>query len=113
MKHQALFSLKDKSKKRKCRLLQFLFGALRVKSNLNDYILPLIRAVFFQKTKVKKIKMSSAAILLDALGLMFSSKPCKAITCKWTKLLKWPLILPHFDNVMTLYIDKSVRARPN
>ena len=33
MKNQALFSLKDKSKKLKCRLLQFLFGALRVKSH--------------------------------------------------------------------------------
>ena len=31
MKHQAVFSLKDKSKK-KCRLLQFLFGTLRVKT---------------------------------------------------------------------------------
>ena len=31
MKNQALFSLKDKSKILKCRLLQFLFGALRVK----------------------------------------------------------------------------------
>ena len=30
MKNQALLSLKDKSKKIKC-LLQFLFGALRVK----------------------------------------------------------------------------------
>ena len=30
IKNQALFSLKDKSKKLKCRLLQFLFGALRV-----------------------------------------------------------------------------------
>ena len=30
MKNQALFSLKDKSKKLKCRLLQFLFGPLRV-----------------------------------------------------------------------------------
>ena len=30
MKNQALFSLKDKSKKVKCHLLQFLFGALRV-----------------------------------------------------------------------------------
>ena len=30
MKHQALFSSKDKSKKLKYRLLQFLFGALRV-----------------------------------------------------------------------------------
>ena len=32
MKHQALFSLKDKSKKLKCCLLQFLFGALRFKN---------------------------------------------------------------------------------
>ena len=31
MKNQALFCSKDKSKKLKCRLLQFLFGALRVK----------------------------------------------------------------------------------
>ena len=38
MKSQALFSLKDKSKKLKCRLLQFLFGTLRVK-----------RIVFFEK----------------------------------------------------------------
>ena len=30
MKNQALFSLKDKSKKLKCRLLQFLFGTVRV-----------------------------------------------------------------------------------
>ena len=30
MKNQALFSSKDRSKKLKCRLLQFLFGALRV-----------------------------------------------------------------------------------
>ena len=30
MKNQALFSLKDKSKKLKCRLLQFLFAALGV-----------------------------------------------------------------------------------
>ena len=33
MKNQALFSSKDKSKKLKCRLLQFLFCALRVNSN--------------------------------------------------------------------------------
>ena len=32
MKNQAVFSSKDKSKKLKCRLLQFLFGALRVNS---------------------------------------------------------------------------------
>ena len=29
MKNQALFSSKDKSEKVKCRLLQFVFGALR------------------------------------------------------------------------------------
>ena len=34
IKDQALFSSKDKSKKLKCRLLQFLFGALRVSSSL-------------------------------------------------------------------------------
>ena len=32
MKNQALFSSKYKSKKLKCRLLQFLFGALRIKA---------------------------------------------------------------------------------
>ena len=30
MKNQAVFASKDKSKKLKCCLLQFLFGALRV-----------------------------------------------------------------------------------
>ena len=34
MKNQALFSSKDKSKKLKCRLLQFLFGALRVNNGV-------------------------------------------------------------------------------
>ena len=34
MKNQALFSSKDKSKTIKCRLLQFLFCALRVKTNM-------------------------------------------------------------------------------
>ena len=33
MRNQALFSSKNKSKKLKCRLLQFLFGALRVNSS--------------------------------------------------------------------------------
>ena len=36
MKNQALLSSKDKSKKVKCRLLQSLFGALRVKSLKNS-----------------------------------------------------------------------------
>ena len=37
MKNQALFSSKDKSKNLKCRLLQFLFGALRVKRSKYRY----------------------------------------------------------------------------
>ena len=36
MKHQALFPEKDKSTKIQCRLLQFLFGALRVRT-VPDY----------------------------------------------------------------------------
>ena len=32
MKNQALFSSKEKNEKLKCRLLQYLFGALRVKA---------------------------------------------------------------------------------
>ena len=36
MKNQALFSSKNKSKKSTCRLLQFLFGALRVNGQINS-----------------------------------------------------------------------------
>ena len=36
MKHQALLTSREKSKKLKCRLLQFLFGALRVKADINS-----------------------------------------------------------------------------
>ena len=39
MKHQTLFSSKDKSKKIKCCLLQFLFGALRVNVTPSSKIL--------------------------------------------------------------------------
>ena len=39
MKNQALFSSKDNSKELKCRLLQFLFGASRVKLPLFCFLL--------------------------------------------------------------------------
>ena len=42
MKHQALFSLKEKSKKLKSRLLQFLFAALRVQLHFNSGYLKLL-----------------------------------------------------------------------
>ena len=38
MKNQALFSLRDKSEKLNCRLLQFLFGAVRVKTHSMEYM---------------------------------------------------------------------------
>ena len=47
MKNQALFSSKDKSKKLECRLLEFLFGALRVKSyNFRVFAQPVTNASF-------------------------------------------------------------------
>ena len=36
IKNQALFSLKDKSKKLKCHLLQFLFGTLRINNTVKQ-----------------------------------------------------------------------------
>ena len=39
MKNQALFSSKDKSKKLKCHLLQFLFGTLRVKTYIRTALM--------------------------------------------------------------------------
>ena len=47
MKNQALFSSKDKSKKLKCCLLQFLFGALRVKHIMVPYLLGCLRLAGF------------------------------------------------------------------
>ena len=38
MKNQALFSSEDENKKLQCRLLQFLFGALRVNSVEISYL---------------------------------------------------------------------------
>ena len=38
MKNQALFSMKGNSEKLKCHLLQFLFGALRVKILLKLFV---------------------------------------------------------------------------
>ena len=50
MKNQALFSSKHKSKKIKCRLLQFFFGALRVNHtfSLLLYIKSSMFTFFFQ-----------------------------------------------------------------
>ena len=49
MKNQVLFSTKDKSKKLKCHLLQFLFDPLRVKANVE--ILRAFLAYIFTKLR--------------------------------------------------------------
>ena len=46
MKNQALFSSKDKIKKLKCCLLQYLFGALRVNSGLSRALLVISHASY-------------------------------------------------------------------
>ena len=48
MKHQALFSSKDKSKKLKCRLLQFLFGPLRVNIHVVMSIKLYLNDIYFK-----------------------------------------------------------------
>ena len=51
MKNQVLFSSKDKSKKIKCRLLLFLYGALRVK---NETASQVMFFAFIEANKVGK-----------------------------------------------------------
>ena len=49
MKNQVLFSSKDKSQKLKCRLLQYLFGALRVKAIYKFWLFQ--REIFHRKDR--------------------------------------------------------------
>ena len=61
MKHQALFSSKDKSKKLKCCLLQFLFGALRVKWYLLLFLVCLSLQYKFQARRKEEPLLQDAA----------------------------------------------------
>ena len=66
MKNQALFSLKDKSKKLKCRLLQFLFGTLRLKEivcSSRSHLFPLILL------HSERPKLHTILVFLSAIGL--------------------------------------------
>ena len=69
MKNQALFSLKDKSKKLKCRLLQFLSGTLRVN------ILLLVH-------KCRFLRLNSAS---DSVMSDFSVPDIEDLTQIWRK----------------------------
>ena len=63
MKNRALFSLKDKSKKLKCRLLQFLFGVLRVKTMA---VVPLLLfLIILKQRKVKTVRRALYALVIE------------------------------------------------
>ena len=61
MKNQALFSSKDKSKKLKCRLLQFLSGVLRVKK------------LFPFESDRKKNNLEFCLLLEDIIPIQYNS----------------------------------------
>ena len=63
MQNQALFSSKDKSKKLKCRLLQILFGALRVNLSIFYFILQSVfrNCINLQRKKRKKKRKKCTA----------------------------------------------------
>ena len=52
MKNQALFSAKDKSKKLKCHLLQFLYGPLRVKFAIHIKSSAVQKLIIFFRQKI-------------------------------------------------------------
>ena len=66
MKNQALFSSKDKSKQLKCRLLQFLFGALMVnwqgRTSLSIFLfvlfIPIIIFVLFLMCRINFVPLA-------------------------------------------------------
>ena len=74
MKNQALFSLKDKIKKLKCRLLQLLFGTLRVKGYVcNPQCgLALTKHFIFNFEGMNMVICCFCALRVDYLLLIFS-----------------------------------------
>ena len=68
MKHQTLFSSKSKSKKIMCRLLHFLFGALRVKHTyfrISTYfeVFSLSKAPFVTKLTLASDKLTLKSVI--------------------------------------------------
>ena len=90
MKNQALFSLKDKSKKLKCRLLLFLFGALMVNQLLKkcgklQTLIAQIRLLLTLKSRNSRKQNLSAKISKNvASKLQCSSR--RANSCSRTAL---------------------------
>ena len=63
MKHQTLFYIKEKSKKLKCRLLQFLFGALRAKFS-NKLLQITILQKYIQKHLCDQVLKNISQVLM-------------------------------------------------
>ena len=66
MKNQAFFSSKDKSKKLKCRLLQFLFGNLRARKADNIIYICKISEIFHLSYITARIILSGCATSSDS-----------------------------------------------
>ena len=73
MKNQALFSSKDRSKKLKCRLLRFLFCALRVKSGTNYFLASFDIYYSFYMTALLK-QPSGAIVRFSDNSSLYSSE---------------------------------------
>ena len=71
MKNQDLFSSKDKSKKLKCCLLQFLFGTLRVNQGTKQFE---NQDLVSSKDKSKKLICCLLQFLLGALRVNQGNK---------------------------------------
>ena len=71
MKNQALFSLKDKSKKLKCRMLQFLFGALRIKILMINKIENLILKFSCYRTFMSCLFQNERDLILVIIDLPY------------------------------------------
>ena len=87
MKNQALFSSNDKSKKLKCRLLQFLYGASRVNS-----------------CKVKKVSCKLYQLKIQTLSI-FKSQSDLDLHC---------LLRPICPNVLKFYPQTctNIKGKP-
>ena len=81
MKNSALFSSKDKSKKSKCRLLHFLFGATRVKKfHKNGLLSTLLMCLFIGHYDIIMRYHFQGLFFLSFFSFFFSflwSIPCE------------------------------------
>ena len=85
MKNQGLFSLKDKCQKIICRLLQFLFGALRVNSML------LVCFMFFWQKNERKYRSRYIGDV-DILQLQ-----CKSMRPRVSEFIPCTLLTLHYS----------------